>query len=192
MKLQKLNSLSFFRADGVADTNCAGALSLKRRDLLLRAMFPLLASAIAPVSLVAQAHGVKLGEIELRHPHAYPTLPGMTTGAVYLMAIRNDGDRADRLLSAGTTAAERVELHRMQMDGDVMRMRAVSAIEVPAKTTISLRQGSADGYHLMLFGLHRPLAVGDRFPLTLRFERAGEIAVEVWVETPRPGANHSH
>lgn len=166
---------------------------MKRRHILQRAAIPLLLPSIALVTpLVAQAHGVKLGELELRHPHAYPTLPGMTTGAIYLVAIRNEGERADRLLAASTTMAERVELHQMQMDGDVMRMRALSGIEIPARTTLSLRQGSADGYHLMLFGLRRQLAVGDRFALTLRFERAGEIQVEVWVEAQRTPTQHSH
>ena len=166
---------------------------MKRRQLLQRAVIPLLLPSIALVTpQFAQAHGVKLGELKLRHPHAYPTLPGMKTGAVYLVAIRNEGERADRLLAASTTVADRVELHQMQMDGDVMRMRALPGIEIPARSTVSLRQGSSDGYHLMLFGLRRPLAAGDRFPLTLRFERAGEIQVEVWVEAPRTPAQHSH
>ena len=166
---------------------------MKRRHLLQRAVIPLLLPSIALVTpLVAQAHGVKLGELELRHPHAYPTLPGMTTGAVYLVAIRNEGNRADRLLAASSTVAERVELHQMRMDGDVMRMRALTGIEIPAMTTLSLRQGSPDGYHLMLFGMRRQLVKGDRFALTLRFERSGEIQVEVWVEAPRTPAPHAH
>ncbi len=165
---------------------------MKRRSLLTRAAITLLPALALSAPTASHAHGSQLGELSLRHPHAYPTPPGATTGAAYLVAIRNGGERADRLLAASTTVADRVELHRMQMDGDIMRMRAVTAIEVPAKATISLRQGSADGYHLMLFGLRRPLAAGDRFPLTLRFERAGEGQVEVRVESPRSGANHSH
>ena len=166
---------------------------MKRRDLLKQAAIPLLLPSSTLVTpLVAQAHGVKRGELELRHPHAYPTLPGMTTGAVYLVAIRNDGERADRLLAASTTVAERVELHRMQLDADVMRIRALSEIEIPARSTVSLRQGSVDGYHLMLFGLRRPLAAGDRFALMLRFERAGEIPTEVRVDTPRAVTQHTH
>ena len=165
---------------------------MKRRELLKQAAIALLLPSIAVTPLAAQAHGVKRGELELRHPHAYPTLPGMTTAAVYLVAIRNEGERSDRLLAASTTVAERVELHQMQMDGDVMRMRALSGIEIPARNTLSLRQGSPDGYHLMLFGLRRQLVKGDRFALTLRFERAGEIQVEVWVEAPRTPAPHAH
>jgi copper(I)-binding protein len=165
---------------------------MKRRSLLTRAAITLLPALVLLQPSASHAHGSQLGDLSLRHPHAHPTRPGATTGAVYLAALRNGGEQADRLLAASTTVADRVELHRMQMDGDVMRMRAVSVIEVPAKTSISLRQGSADGYHLMLFGLRRPLAIGDRFPLTLRFERAGEITVEIWVEAPRTDSNHSH
>lgn len=165
---------------------------MKRRELLKQAAIALLLPSIAITPLASQAHGVKRGELELRHPHAYPTLPGMTTAAVYLVAIRNEGDRSDRLLAASTTVAERVELHRMQMDADVMRMRALPDIEIPARSTVSLRQGSSDGYHLMLSGLRRPLAEGDRFALTLRFEHAGEIPVEVRVEAARAPTQHSH
>jgi periplasmic copper chaperone A len=165
---------------------------MKRRHILQRAVLPLLPSIALVTPQFAQAHGVKHGELELRHPHAYPTLPGMTTGAAYLVAIRNEGDRADRLLAASTTLAERVELHQMRMDRDVMRMHALPGIEIPARATVSMRQGSADGYHLMLFGLRRQLVTGDRFALTLRFERAGEVQVEVWVEAPRAAPAHAH
>lgn len=166
---------------------------MKRRSILNRAAGLALLTPLALLApLASHAHGSKLGELSLRHPHAYPTPPGLTTGAVYLIAIRNDGEQADRLLAASTPAAERVELHRMQMDGDIMRMRALGAIEIPPRSTVSLRQGSTDGYHLMLSGLRRPLMAGDRFALTLRFERAGEVTVEVRVEAARSGASHSH
>ena len=165
---------------------------MKRRELLKQVAIALPLPSIAVTPLAAQAHGVKRGELELRHPHAYPNLPGMTTAAVYLVAIRNEGERSDHLLAASTTVADRVELHQMQMDADVMRMRALPGIEIPAKSTVSLRQGSTDGYHLMLFGLRRQLAMGDRFALTLLFERAGEIPVEVRVEAPRTPTQHSH
>jgi hypothetical protein len=133
------------------------------------------------------AHGVKAGDLAIDHPYATPTRPGMTTGAVYFRAIRNDGTEPDRLLSARTPVAASVELHRMEMDGDVMRMRAVSAIELPAKTEVRLRHSMANGHHLMLLGLKAPMKDGDRFAVTLSFQRAGEREVMVWVQTPRGG-----
>jgi copper(I)-binding protein len=114
---------------------------------------------------------------------------------VYFRAIKNNGTEPDRLLSAHTPAATTVELHRMEMDVDVMRMRAVPAIELPAKTEVRLRHGTPDGHHLMLLGLKAPLKDGDRFPVTLTFQRAGEREVMVWVQTPRRSkkeAEHAH
>lgn len=144
----------------------------------------------------ANAHGVKAGDLAIDHPYATPTRPGMTTGAVYFRAIRNNGTEPDRLLSARTPVAATVELHRMEMDGDVMRMRGVPAIDLPAKTEVRLRHGTPNGYHLMLPGLKAPLKDGDRFPVVLTFQRAGEREVMVWVQTPRdradPGHSHGH
>jgi copper(I)-binding protein len=143
----------------------------------------------------AWAHGVKAGDLAIDHPYATPTRPGLTTGAVYFRAIKNNGTEPDRLLSARSPAAATVELHRMEMEGDVMRMRAVSAIELPAKTEVRLRHGTANGHHLMLQGLKAPLKDGDRFPVTLTFQRAGEREVVVWVQTPRAAtgdAAHAH
>ena len=151
----------------------------------------LVASAVGS----ALAHGFKAGDLAIDHPYATPTRPGMTTGAVYFRAIKNNGTEPDRLLSALTPAAATVELHRMEMDGDVMRMRAVSAVELPANTEVRLRHGTPNGHHLMLLGLKAPLKDGDRFPVTLTFQRAGEREVMVWVQTPRNSkkeAEHAH
>lgn len=133
----------------------------------------------------ALAHDFKAGDLRIDHPYATPTRPGLTTGAVYFRGIRNTGQAADRLLSARTPAAARVEIHRMQMDGEVMKMRAVPALELPPGATVPLRHGSSDGHHLMLLELKAPLRDGDRFPVQLTFERAGEHEVMVWVQTPR-------
>jgi len=143
----------------------------------------------------AHAHGVKAGDLAIDHPYATPSRPGLTTGAVYFRTIQNNGTEPDRLLSARTPAAASVELHRMEMDGDVMRMRAVPAIDLPAKSEVRLRHGTANGHHLMLLGLKAPLKDGDRFPVTLTFQRAGQREVMVWVQTPRGAAGdaaHAH
>lgn len=133
----------------------------------------------------AQAHDFKAGDLRIDHPYATPSAPGLKTGAVYFRAIKNRGAQNDRLLSASTPVAARVAIHRMQMDGDVMRMRAVDALELPAQSDVRLRHGATDGHHLMLFDLKAPLQDGERFPITLHFERAGTHEVMVWVQTPR-------
>ena len=93
--------------------------------------------------------------------------------------MRNSGKTADRVIGASTPAAERVELHIQLREGDVLKMREVSGFEVPARERLTLSVG---GSHFMLVGLTKPLAAGDRFPLTLRLEKAGELKVEVEVQ----------
>lgn len=137
------------------------------------------------------AHGSKKGHLVIDHPYATPSLQGVANGAAYLRGIENTSDTPDRLVGASTEVAERVELHHMTMDGSVMRMREVSAIELPAKAVTKLRHNGE--FHLMLMKLKRPLNEGDRFDLTLEFQRAGKQTVNVWVQKPRDGAaEHKH
>jgi periplasmic copper chaperone A len=151
-------------------------------------------SVLLTVPGIALAHDFRAGALRIDHPYATPSRLGMTTGAVYFRGIRNGGNVADRLLSASTPVATSVEVHRMQMlQGDVVQMRAVPALDIPAGTTLVLKHSKPDGYHLMLFGLQTPLKDGDRFPITLHFERAGVHTVQVWVQTPRRKASvHQH
>lgn len=115
---------------------------------------------------------------------ARPTVQGQSAGGGYLR-IENKGGAADRLLSATADVSVRTELHSMTMDGDVMRMRQVEAIDVPAGGTVELKPG---GLHLMFMGLKAPLKAGTTFALTLRFEKAGEVKVQAQV-APR---THEH
>lgn len=153
----------------------------------------------ALVALVAQAHGLKAGDLRIDHPYATPSRPGMSTGSVYFRGIRNTGSAPDRLLTVRTPAADAVEIHRMQRvqggQGEVMQMRAVTSLEIPAGATVAMKHGTTDGYHLMLTGLKAPLKDGDRFPVMLTFEKAGTHEVKVWVQTPRSFAHddtHKH
>ena len=141
----------------------------------------------------AHAHDFKQGDLVIDHPYATPSLAGTRNGSVYFKGLRNRGGQADRLIAAKSAVAERVELHQMQMDGQIMRMREVPAIELPARTEVNLRHGGAGTHHLMLQGLKQPLKDGDRFDLELVFEKAGTRRVNVWVQTPRSGnANPTH
>lgn len=141
----------------------------------------------------AHAHDFKQGDLVIDHPYATPSLAGTRNGSVYFKGLRNRGGQADRLIAVKSAVAERVELHQMQMDGQVMRMREVPAIALPARTEVNLRHGGAGTHHLMLQGLKQPLKDGDRFDLELVFEKAGTRRVNVWVQTPRSGnANPTH
>lgn len=102
------------------------------------------------------------------------------------VTIRNTGTD-DRLLSASTPAAGRAELHSMTRDGDIMRMRQLEDIALPAGGAVSLAPG---GLHIMLIGLTRPLEVGERVPLTLVFERAGSITIDLAVQPAGARAPH--
>ena len=133
----------------------------------------------------AFAHEMSIGDIVIEHPYATPTPPGLKTGGGYFKAIKNKGTQADQLISAKSPVAASVEMHQMSMEGDIMRMKEVSAIEIPAKGQVELRHGGHASYHLMLIGLKAPLKDGDRFPLTLKFKNAGEKEVMVWVQTPK-------
>lgn len=160
-----------------------------------RTLISLVLAITALVAPVAQAHDFKAGDLRIDHPYAVPSRPGLTTGAVYFRGIRNTGAVADRLLSASTPAAASVEIHRMQMvkggQGEVMQMRALPSLEIPAGATVAMKHGTPEGHHLMLIGLKAPLKDGDRFPVTLTFEKAGTHVVNVWVQTPRDAGHEA-
>ncbi len=134
----------------------------------------------------AFAHDFRVGELAVDHPYALPTPTGAKTGAVYFRGIRNRGRKADRLIAASTDRAAAIEIHQTVTDNGVARMREVPGIALPAGRTTQLRHGQQ--YHLMLIDLKTPLVVGQRFDLTLRFEQAGEVTVQAWVQQPRGGA----
>lgn len=108
-------------------------------------------------------------------------------GAAYV-TIESVSD--DTLIGASTPVAKRVMIHAVEKDGDVSRMKHVETLELPAGERITLAPG---GMHLMLMGLQDKLSEGTTFPMTLSFENAGEITVEVSVlgiavEGPREAA----
>lgn len=123
---------------------------------------------------------------------ARPTVQGQAAGGGFLKIT--GGAAADKLVSARADVSKSVELHTMVMDGDVMRMREIGVIDVPAGQTVELRPG---GLHVMFMGLNKPLKNGDSFPLTLRFEKAGEVKVDMKVMTQAgmpamPMGEHKH
>lgn len=139
----------------------------------------------------ASAHGLKCGDLHVAHPYAMPSLVGSKVGAAYFIAIKNNGKEADQLVSAKSDVSSTVEIHEMMMDNNVMKMRAVPEVQLPAGYEVTFKHGQANGYHLMLIDLKNPLKQGDKFPVTLKFKRAGECQAEVWVEAPKADA-HKH
>ena len=147
-------------------------------------------AALVLAALTVSAHDFKVGAIAIGHPHARATAAGQPTGGGFLTLANQGGD--DRLMSASATVSRAVEIHEMKMEGDVMRMRQVDGIALPAGKTVALQPG---GYHIMFVGLKAPLKAGARFPMKLRFEKAGEVEVMVNVEVPaaaEAASGHQH
>lgn len=148
------------------------------------------------VTATAWGHSYQAGDIKIGHPWARPTVTGQQAGGGFLKLtnLAKEAGKADRLIGASADFTERVEMHTMKMDGDVMRMRQVDAIDIPAGQTVELKPG---GLHLMFMGLKQPLAKDSRVPLKLKFEKAGEVIVEVKVESTsssaaEAAAEHKH
>lgn len=123
----------------------------------------------------AEASSVTSNGITLSNGWASLTPGGVDVSAGYI-DIANTGTTPDRLLSASSPRASHVSLHEMAMDGAVMQMRAISALDLPVGATVSLAPG---GNHLMFEGVTAPFTEGDVIPVTLHFEHAGDINVNL-------------
>jgi copper(I)-binding protein len=119
---------------------------------------------------------------------ARATAGAARNGAAY-MTIQNDGTTADRLVAASSPIAGSVELHAHLKDGDVMRMRPVTAVDIAPGAPAVLQPG---GLHVMLLDLKGPLKDGETFPLTLTFEKAGKVTVSVAIRRNPPPAAHGN
>lgn len=141
------------------------------------------ACALHMASMEAGHHEYAIGEMKVSHPRSRATPPNAPAGVVYFEVV-NAGS-ADRLVAVKGEVSQTIELHTHIKDGDVMRMRKVEAIDIAAGETTKLEPG---GLHVMLIGLNEPLTEGQAFPLTLVFEEAGEVEVEV--HTHGAGGGH--
>ncbi len=151
---------------------------MNRRRFVLAALFALLA-------IPALALDYKLGAIEINHPWTRATPPTAQAGGGFLL-LTNTGTTPDRLIAVKSPAADKVEIHEMKMDGNVMRMRELDkGVELPPGATVELKPG---GFHIMFMGLKAPFAKDKKVPLTLVFEKAGSIDVELPVEAMGAGA----
>jgi copper(I)-binding protein len=149
----------------------------------------LISAATISLLLSTAAHADSMiGDIMLDDAWARPTVQGQQAGGGFIV-LMNHGKSDDRLLSASSPAAGRVELHSMSMDGDVMRMRQVPNIELKAGKTVALKPG---GLHVMFMDLKKPLDKGAKIPVTLVFEKAGKATVDFEVKSPSGSNNTEH
>ncbi len=133
------------------------------------------------------AHDYQVSGLTVVHPWARATAPNAQSGGVF-MTIANGADQMERLLGVSTPMAGRADIHNTINDSGIMRMRPVDNVEVPAQGQAELVPG---GMHIMLVGLGDRLSEDTLFPLTLHFESAGDVEIEVLVRgagAAAPGA----
>ncbi|MBW7920699.1 MAG: copper chaperone PCu(A)C [Rubellimicrobium sp.] len=140
----------------------------------------LVAAALASVLLAAPA--LAQG-IEIHEPYAFASRPGAPTGGAY-MVIENHTDTDDRLVSASAPVAQMVQIHANIIDDDGVAhmVEHEHGIALPAGGAITLARG---GDHVMFMGITEPFVDGLVIPLTLHFEVAGDLLVEVPVDLAR-------
>lgn len=138
------------------------------------------AAGLSSPALAQTAAAVAVGPIAVLDVWARASAGLARAGGVFLF-LRNEGDQPDRLIAAASPVAAVVELHTHRSVAGMMQMRAVPAIDLPARGMVQLRPG---GLHVMLIDLAEPLVEGQTFPVTLTFERAGSVTVTATVLDP--------
>lgn len=138
------------------------------------------------LSDVAFSQNTSAGTMKIENAFAFATAPKQSVAAGF-MKIENKG-AADQLVSASSPIAGEVQLHEMAMDGDVMKMRQVKDIVVPAGGAVELKPG---GLHLMFMNIKAPLTAGETVPVKLKFAKAGEVEIKMPVNAMgAQGAGH--
>ena len=148
-----------------------------------------LAALLLPVCF-ANAHEYKAGALEIARPWSQELPPNAPTVAAYFV-IHNTGTTADRLLSVDSPIAGIAQLHEHVMQNDLMKMQQVPAVEIPAGGNVTF---APMAYHVMLLELKDRSLLGDgkRFPLTMHFEKAGNVTVDVTVQKTAPDGMQAH
>ncbi len=154
--------------------------------------FVAIAAAVATTfATTTFAETYKVGDLMIEGAWARPSI-GKTGNSAAYMTITNTGGTADKLIAVSTPRAGKAQLHTHIRDKDIMRMRHVKdGIPVPEKGMAALKPG---GYHVMLMRLQTPIKKGEQIPLTLTFERSGDITIQANVQM-KPGMKdgmHKH
>lgn len=145
---------------------------------MIRTVLSATLAALLALSAPAFAHDgtTHLGPINISQPFSRATLPNAPVGGGF-MTIENTGAEADRLVSVTSPASPDVQIHEMAMQGDVMKMRKLSdGLPIGAGETVTLAPG---GLHLMFMGLTQRFIEGETVPVTLTFEKAGTVELEL-------------
>ena len=140
--------------------------------------------------LTTFAHAeTKVGTLMLSDPFTRATLPNAPVAGGFV-TIMNMGDTDDTLIAATSDIAGTTEIHTMEMDGDVMRMSELEdGLPIPAGETVTLAPG---GFHLMFMQLNTPLVEGETVSVTLTFEAAGDVTLDLPIGAPNARAPMNH
>jgi len=125
------------------------------------------------------------GALNVRDAWAAPTPNGVDVAAGFLTIV-NPTDQADRLLSASSPRASRVEVHEMTLTDGVMQMRPVEALVIAADGEAVLAPGGA---HLMFYGVTQPFTEGEEIAVLLTFEHAGDVNVTLPIRNQLAGGH---
>lgn len=150
----------------------------------------LLAALLLPATF-ANAHEYSIGELHIAHPWSQELPPNAPNVAAYFI-VHNRGASDDRLLGVDSPITARAELHEHVHKDGLMKMQQVQSVAVPAGKDLVFAPGA---YHVMLIAPsdRSLLSDGKRFALTLHFEKAGDVTVEVAVQKQAPeGTAHTH
>ena len=131
---------------------------------------PLILSSLLALCGLAQA------QVSVSAPWVRATVAQQKSTGAFMQL---QSPKALKLVAVSTPLAGVAEIHEMAMDGTVMRMRAVDALDLPAGRAVDLKPGS---YHLMLMDLKSPIQDGQTVPLTLVFEGADKKRETVQVQ----------
>jgi copper(I)-binding protein len=130
----------------------------------------------------ANAQTMAMGDIHIVDAKARPTAAGAATAAVYL-TIMNHGPADDTLTAIATPVADKAEAHRTTNTNGIMTMEPAPNLTIKAGGGVTFAPG---GLHIMLTGLKQPLVLGQTFPLTLTFAKAGAVETTVAVAPVGP------
>lgn len=150
---------------------------------LLSIIVTIIVTLALPV--LAAAHDYRLGDLEIIHPFIYETAKTARAGGGYV-TIANTGSEADRLIGVRADFPK-VQIHESYEENGVHRMRPAGELTIAPGETLELAPG---GYHVMFMGLSKPFEAGEEVPVTLIFERAGEIEVRFRVVPRDEGMDH--
>ncbi|WP_282355118.1 copper chaperone PCu(A)C [Pseudomonas sp. PS01303] len=143
-------------------------------------------AALLVCAVPSFAHEYKVGNLLIEHPWSRELPVDLPGGAAYF-TVQNQGSQADRLVGVSSPRAQKSVLHAQAPKDGLMDMQHAPVMDIPAHAEVIFQPGAN---HVMLSGMDQPLKAGEQFPLTLEFEKAGKVEVQVKVEPAEAQTSH--